>query len=191
MNFKLYQIANIFSGYSFRDKVEDNPTGSVTVIQMKDLINHYSEIGLDLVKIASKDISDKHLLRKGDVLFVSKGSNNFALVYDGTNKAIASSVFFVIRLKHIEIDPYFLAWYINQENAQAYLHTGKEGTGVTNINKATLENLEVEIIPLEKQQHLLTVHELWKHEKEISLALLEKKDKLIQQQLMAMCNGKV
>ena len=188
---KLKDLVEIFSGQSFRERIENDSEGNLYVIQMKDLSDDYSSIIASPISIRSNDISGKQILRKGDVLFLAKGTNNFALVFDKSYNAIATSIFFVLRLNSNQIDPYFLAWYINQENAQAYLYTGKEGSGVTNINKATLENLEVEIIPLEKQQHLLTVHELWKHEKEISLALLEKKDKLIQQQLISMFNGKV
>lgn len=188
---KLKELVEIFSGHTFRERIESVPDGNIKVIQMKDLSDDYFSIVSLPTTIKSNEFSDKQLLKRGDVLFISKGTNNFALVFDEAYKAIASSVFFVLRLTSKQIDPYFLAWFINQENAQAYLHVGKEGSGVTNINKATLENLEVELIPKEKQQQLLTVHQLWNHEREISLALLEKKDRLIQQQLMAMCNGKV
>jgi restriction endonuclease S subunit len=153
--------------------------GNTFAIQLKDLSKHYSEISDYPHRIKNAEVPQKQFLQKGDVLFISKGTNNFALVFDKDYSAVAISVFFVLRIQNKIVDPYYLAWYINQEKAQGYLHTGKEGTMITNINKATLENLEIEIPSAEKQKIINEINKLWKREMEISESIIAKKKKLV------------
>lgn len=179
MRIVLKNIAEIFSGHTVRGRVESDPTGDVYAIQLKDLAKHYSEITDFPHLIKSTGVPKNQFLQKGDILFVSKGANNFALVFDKDYPAIAISVFFVLRIMDKKVDPYYLAWYINQDKAQGYLHTGKEGTMITNINKATLENLEVEIPSKDKQKMINEISKLWEREVEISEAIIERKKKLV------------
>lgn len=183
MQIVLKEIAEIFSGHTVRGRVESDPSGDVYAIQLKDLAKHYSEITNFPHQIKSSGVPKNQFLQKGDILFVSKGANNFALVFDKDYPAIAISVFFVLRITDKKVDPYYLAWYINQEKAQGYLHTGKEGTMITNINKVTLENLEVEIPSKEKQKTITEINNLWGREIELTIQLNAKKNVLIKKQL--------
>lgn len=179
----LKEIVEVFSGHTVRGRVENDPIGDVYAIQLKDLANKYSEIRDYPHKIKLIDVPQKQLLKNGDLLFVSKGANNFAMVFDKDYPAIAVSVFFILRLTSKKVDPYYLAWYINQEKAQAYLHTGKEGTMIPNITKATLENLEIEIPSIEKQKSIAEINKLWLREIDITEAILERKKKLMNKHL--------
>lgn len=179
MQIVLKGIVEIFSGHTVRGRVESDPLGEVHAIQLKDLTKHYSEISDYSHRIKASGVPKNQFLQKGDILFVSKGANNFALVFDKDYPAIAISVFFVLRITNKKVDPYYLAWYINQEKAQGYLHTGKEGTMITNINKVTLENLAVEIPSKEKQNMIIEINKLWKREIEISESIIERKKKLV------------
>lgn len=188
MQIVLKNIAEIFSGHTVRGRVESDPTGDVYAIQLKDLAKHYSQITDFPHQIKSTGVPKNQILQKGDILFVSKGANNFALVFDKEYPAIAISVFFIIRITNNKVDPYYLAWYINQDKAQGYLHTGKEGTMITNINKATLENLEIEMPSLQKQNKISEIDKLWKREVDISEAIIERKKKLINNYLIKLIN---
>lgn len=179
MQLVLKEIAEIFSGHTVRGRVESNPSGDVYAIQLKDLAKHYSEITDFPHQIKSSGVPKNQFLQKGDILFVSKGANNFALVFDKDYPAIAISVFFVLRITDKKIDPYYLAWYINQEKAQGYLHTGKEGTMITNINKATLENMPIDVPITIKQKSIVEMNKLWLKEIEITEAIIDKKKRVI------------
>jgi restriction endonuclease S subunit len=179
----LKDIVEIFSGHTVRGRVENDEAGDVFAIQLKDLKKHYSKISGPPHKIKSSEVPQNQLLQKGDILFISKGANNFALVFDKDYRAIALSVFFILRISNNRVDPYFLAWYINQEKAQSYLHTGKEGTMITNINKTTLENLKIEIPSRENQQRIIEINVLWQRELEISKAIIDRKKKIVNKYL--------
>src|SRR5579859_3694847 len=91
-------LTGIYAGFSFRNKVTDEPGSDLFFIQMKDLENDYASINPRLTPIRSKGIKNRFYLERGDVLFVAKGSNNFAVEYQlDLPKAIASSAFFVLR----------------------------------------------------------------------------------------------
>ena len=56
-----------------------------------------------------------------------------------------------IRITDARVRPAYLNWYINQPPAQAHLAKHAEGSGVKMISKRALDELEVDIPPLERQ----------------------------------------
>jgi restriction endonuclease S subunit len=170
----------IFSGYSFRNKVEHDPNGDLDVIQMKDLEMNYTRIGTGLIKIDSSTISPKYLLEKGDVLLVAKGGNNFAILFDlDLPKAIASSAFFVLRPNPKLINPGYLAWYINQKPVQQYFIDNRVGTYMPNINKNTILGIEIKVPEKITQERIVEMDALQKREYLLSNELLLKRKQLI------------
>jgi hypothetical protein len=96
--------------------------GEVVYLQSK----HFDEQGNLSANLhpdlSIEDISAKHLLRAGDVLFAAKGTKNFAAVYEEHNlPAVASTSFFVIRLLSSDVLPEYMAWFLNNPNTQASL----------------------------------------------------------------------
>jgi len=181
-------LEGVFSGYSFRSKVENEEEGDVSVIQMKDLGNGYQDIGDQLVKIRSENIPEKYWLRPGDVLFISKGANNYALVFDKAIKAVAASAFFVLRPDQRKIVPEYLAWYINQKETQRYIEENRAGTYIPNVNKATVLGINIKLPPLEEQKFIAKVDFLRKREYLLTNELLAKREQLIAQKLLKKIN---
>lgn len=173
-------LNSLFSGYSFRSKVENDPKGNVKVIQMKDLENNYSKIGSKLTQIDASTIPTKYLLQKGDILFITKGSNNFAIVYDlGLPKAVGSSAFFVLRPDMTKINPDYLAWYINQEPVQQYLINNRAGTYIPNINRDTVEGIKIELPEIKTQKLISKISQLQIKEKRIMENLIFNRNLLV------------
>lgn len=178
----------IFSGQAFQGRIETDPEGDCRVVQMRDIDKTYSKIQHLPHLVKSEEIPFKQFLQTGDVLFIAKGSNNYAFVFDESYKAVASSVFFVLRPDKKKANPYYIAWYINQSTAQAYLHVGKEGSSVTNINKNTLERLPLKLPPMELQSKIARVHQLLQKEIFLSRAILKKKKLFIEKGLLTKIN---
>jgi restriction endonuclease S subunit len=179
---KLKHIANIQTGFYSKNLVL---TGEIVYLQAK----HFNQRGIltdDLhPDILYKDVSDKHILNSGDVLFAAKGTRNFAAAFKGINfPAVASTSFFVIRLHERNIEPEFLAWFINHPDTQQYLKNNARGTSIVSISKDVLEHLIVSIPTIKIQQTILKIAAL--REKEISLKqqIDILKDKQIQQQIL-------
>jgi len=174
---KIKTVLNgFFAGFSFRQKVENDPKGDLRVIQMKDLEHNYSNIGMNLTKIKSDKVSDKNFLQKGDVLLITKGANNYAVEYKHElKKAVAASAFYVLRPNQKKIHPSYLTWYINQSPVQQYFKANMAGTYIPNINKKTIEEIVVTLPPMEIQEIIVSLDDLRKQEFVLMTELIEKR----------------
>lgn len=182
-------LNGFFAGFSFRQKVEHDPNGDLHVIQMKDLQNSYSTIGLNLTKIGSEKISDKNFLRKGDVLLITKGANNVAVEYTlDFEKAIAASAFYVLRPNQKKVIAAYLAWYINQEPVQQHLKANLAGTYIPNLNKGAIEEIAIALPPIEKQELVVDIDRLRRKEFELTTVLQQKRKAFTTALLMDIVN---
>ncbi len=176
----------LYSGYSFRGKIKNVHNGGVRVIQLKDFETNYSSIGEDCYLIESDKKKSKYYLELGDILFIAKGTNNFALLFNGIDDVptIASSALFVLKINKNLANPYFVAWYINQSKVQNYFKTNESGTYTMSINKTTLEEAPIELPSLEIQTKIATIANLHNKELVISHKLIDLKNKLTTAQLL-------
>lgn len=180
---KLSNIGDIQSGITTRTKVENDPTGEVAVIQMRDINNTFSGIANDCFKVKDNTFRERNLLQKGDLLFIAKGRNNYAIPYSGEYKnAVAVSFFFVIRLVE-DINPYYLSWYINSPLAQRELEKGKEGTQTTNISKKTLGDLPIVVPTRQKQDLIAKIYALQLREATLLQEIKRKRSALVTEKL--------
>ena len=187
--YKLKDIAIISSGYSFRTKIQNNPNGNTYVIQMRDISDDRSSMVDEPHKVDGCKIHEKHLLQNGDILFMAKGANNFAVYYDEQYKpAVAASAFFVLRTNvDFTLAPY-LCWYINSSKAQPFIESNRAGSYIPNVNKAVLDNLEIIVPPLEIQNTIVNFYRLSKKEKAILNKIKDKRTVLINSILIDLLN---
>ena len=180
----LKNIANIQTGI-FTKTV---PNGQIVYLQAK----HFNENG-QLTStlhpdLKSDNISSKHLLKHGDVLFAAKGTKNFAAWYESKNlPAVASTSFFVIRVNddfQRKILPEYLVWFINHPSSQIYLKGKAMGTSIASISKSTLEELEISVPDLQTQKAILKITQLRNSEKEMKQQIEMLREKQIQQQII-------
>lgn len=130
-------------------------------------------------------ITEKHLLRTGDILFAAKGTKNFAAVFENHNEpAVASTSFFVIRLTQKNILPHFLVWYLNHPSTQKLLKGQAIGTSIVSISKAVLEELEVPVADINTQKAILQIAHLRNEEKKLKQQIELLREKQIQQQII-------
>jgi len=154
MREKLFKLADVFTGHTLRTKLEHDPNGQCTVIQLKDLsVTSDITIKNPPYKTSLQGIPQNQILKNSDLLLLSKGSNNKTMQYDGRYApAIAVSAFTVIRLKSHKIKAEFLNWFINSTEAQEYFNMHRAGTTTLNLSKKAVEELLVPVPPLEKQE---------------------------------------
>lgn len=193
MSVKLTNISDIseelVSGYSFRGKIRNNSRGDLFVINLKDIENNYTQIGTNLTKIRRDEVDDKYWLQPGDLLFISKGEYNNAIVFDlGISPVVATSAFFVIRPDQSKVLPHYLAWYINQPKAQVYLKRYRAGSTVQVIAKKVLAEMEIELPSFKVQQSIVEFYTLARAEGEIMKMIKEKREQLTSELLTNMIN---
>lgn len=158
--------------------------GDVAYLQSK----HFDEYGQLLTAVypdlVAAGIAEKHLLRHGDVLFAAKGTKNFAAVYDNHNKpAVASTSFFVARLRDKKVLPEYLAWFLNSHFTQTLLKGQAIGTSIPSISKVVLEELEITIPDIETQKAILQITKLRNKEKSLKQKIELLREKQVQQQI--------
>lgn len=135
--------------------------------------------------LEADNISEKHLLKEGDVLFAAKGTKNFAAVFENHNEpAVASTSFFVIKLMDNRILPQYLTWFLNSYETQTLLKGQAIGTSIPSISKQVLENLEISVPNIETQKAILQITKLRNREKELKQQIEMLREKQIQQQII-------
>jgi hypothetical protein len=181
MKLSLGEIATIQAGYQFRGRVVHDPTGGVPVIQMKD----YDPVhGIDvdgMMTIRTDTVPAACIARTGDVLFLSRGQRLTAtVVTHEVEGAIVSGYFFILRPEADIAEPGFLAWYINQTRFQNQLRAVAKGTDTPLVSKTDIQDLTVELPPINIQALVARLDELSRREHRLLEAIAEKRSALIQ-----------
>ena len=176
----LKDVADIRTGVYARPHNQ----GEVTYLQS----NNFNEEG-ELTKIHPpelplSDISEKHLLKTGDILFSAKGSRNFAFLFNSkTGLSVASSTFFVIKIKkeyEQKIMPAYLSWYLNHPKTKELLQLKARGSKMPSISKGDLQELEIRVPAVELQQKIIKIDELRKSQNKLLNQIKEFKDNYTQ-----------
>ena len=162
------------------------PQGEIAYLQIKDLLAESPEKTASRIPYSPK--LEKHLLRRGDLLFAGKGTSNLCRVIDFEHPAIASTTFYIIRIDDGGILPDYLFWYLSQPKTLATIKAGQVGTGTPLIRKQILENLEIAIPDLKTQRQIVELAKLQTREKELYLAIAEKRQLITNQLIMNKLN---
>ncbi len=180
---KLGQVASVRMGYPFRSRLEHDAAGAIAVVQMKD-IDDASLLHLeDAVRVNMPDFNEHHLIRRGDLVFRSRGrTNTVALISEDVGPAVLAAPMLLIR--PVDVLPAYLLWYINLPAIQAALAAQAEGTAVRMISKAALEQLVIAVPPMETQRRIVELGQLASLEARITTELIDRRKALIDGILM-------
>lgn len=190
MKIALRKIADVQSGYSFRSKLELQQSGNIAVIQMKDLTSANRVCCDSLAKIDMEMPKGHHLVKPGDLIFRSRGlTTNSAILADDPGVAVLSAPLLLIRVTSDRVIPEYINWYINQRPAQLYLTSCAEGTALKMISKQSLEQLEVQLPPIDKQRLIVELSRLVEDEQRILKELAEKRRHYISAMLLHVAQG--
>lgn len=164
-------------GFPFRSRLERDAEGSFAVIQMKDIdeanLLHVEE----LARVDLAGVSEHHLIRKGDLVFRSRGrTNSVGLVSADVGPAVLAAPMLLIR--PVEVLPEYLRWYINLPATQAVLASQAEGTSVRMISKAALEDLELPVPSRRTQQRIVQAADLAVAEQHLLARIAQERKRL-------------
>lgn len=164
-------------GYTARSRLETLEEGGVPAIQLRDLRGEEDFSPEGLPSYALGPSFNRYWVKPGDVLFRSRGERNTAAVIslDSNAAAVAISPLIILRPNRELIDGRFLAWFINQPEAQLHFDKCARGTRLRMIPKSCLDRLEVPVPDLETQRRIVEIDALAKREHELSKMLADKK----------------
>ncbi|MBI3136094.1 MAG: restriction endonuclease subunit S [Bacteroidetes bacterium] len=173
----LKDCADIFTGLTVRGRVENDPSGECLLIQY---MNVHPEKGIDFStchKIKTALLPSHQVLQKGDILLMAKGGKTFAYIFNEDVTAAAVSVFLIIRVTTKSVLAPWLALFLNHGSGSQQLEKKKEGTAVLNLNKSEVDNLELNVPDVMHQQRVIAIMGLWEREKQITMQMIERKNK--------------
>lgn len=183
-------IALIQMGYSFRTRLESMVTGTVSVIQMKDLTDQNRVDHNALVLVDMETPKEHHLVKPGDLIFRSRGlTTNSAILLDDPGTAVVAAPLLRIRVKARDLMPEYLNWFISQKPAQTFFASQAKGTTQRMISKEALEELEVFVPSLDRQRVIVSLASLAEEEQHIMENLAEKRRKYVSTILIRKAQG--
>ncbi len=165
-------------------------SGTVAVIQMKDLSDKNCVDCSALTCINMDNPKEHHLVKPGDLIFRSRGlASTTAILLDDPGIAVVAAPLLRIRVSDHGILTEYLNWFISQAPAQAYLRSHAKGTAQKMISKETLDGLEVDVPSLERQKAIVALASLGENEQHIMKKLAERRHQFISTQLIRLAQG--
>ena len=177
----LKDIAEIRTGYPFRERPDRVNTDGVKMVQMRDIDGVTGWVGENLEQVENPPNWESHRLHGGDVLLTARGERNNAAQFTGNdNSTVAAANLLVLRVKpESQVIPTYLAWYLNLPQTQARLRTSRAGSNIPFIPIEELERLPVRVPSIELQNHLVNLSQLNVEEQRLMTQIQEKRRELM------------
>lgn len=185
----LRELADVQPGYTFRSGVVDDPTGTTTVIQMKDLGDDNLVRLSSLARVAA-EVPEVYGARKDDVLLRSRGDKvTSAIVAQDPPGTVVAAPLLRIRVTTDAVLPEYLNWFINQPPAQAHLARHNEGSYVKMLRRQAVCELEVDVPPLDRQEAIARLAGLSARERMLNAEIGGLRDRMLADIMLAYAQG--
>ena len=158
INKRLKEITKIIAGYTFRTALESVNEGGNLVVQAKDISDDLYINDRKFIKTNHQLLKSNALIKNNDILFSVRGKFR-ASVYNGNkNNIIASSSVYILRLTNKDVNPEYLAIYLNSFVGQKEIRKSLTGGAIKTILRKDLENLNIIIPKIKKQIAIIDLY---------------------------------
>ena len=177
MEVKLKDIAQIQFGYY----AQPSKSGSIKYLQAKHFKDLGQLVGENDAFLEDDEKTNVNLLEDGDILFAAKGFRFFAALYKAEfGKAVASSIFFIIKPDIRKIIPGYLVSVLNLPKNLLHFQQSGAGSSIPSIRKNELLDFTFNLIPIAQQHKIVALQELYIKDLELTENLIKKKQLLFQ-----------
>jgi len=178
---RLAELSDIHSGYTARGRLDPLPEGGVPALQLRDVGTNGEAPGPDFQRYDLGKLSDRYFVRGGEVVFRSRGQpNTAAAIRDPLPEPVVVIVpLVIVRPDRDRVLPEYLAWAINQPDAQRRLGAEAQGTSLRMIPMAVLENLEIAVPDLPTQKRIIEFNALAQQEGRLLGQLAARRKELV------------
>ncbi len=167
----LKDIAEVIAGYSFRTALRGKENASLFVLQAKNILENSIVDEENLDGIDFENYRSKAVVKKNDVVVSSRGSFRAGFVSSASKNTITASSVYILRLKDKDVQPEYLAIYLNSIEGQKQLIESSTGAAIKAIRKNDLENIFIVVPNTEKQEKIIGIYHT---NKKLQRALSEK-----------------
>jgi restriction endonuclease S subunit len=177
---RIQDCADVRPGFSAKSAIVNDPEGTLQVIAAQHITKgepyRYNEEHALL--ISPPKFYDKYLVTAGDILFMSRGINNYAVLVESVpSPAIAPLTFFIIHPKQNVLSEY-LVWCLNLEVVKARLNEIRAGAGTPMIPSNAFREISIPLPPLTIQKRIAEIGRLQMLEKQLLQQLTDATDQL-------------
>ena len=187
---KLSSVAEIRQGFTFREKVAEDPQGNAHLVQIKDVREAGQwDLSMQLRPeiLPKMDWQGKDQAKIVDdcVLLPCRGEYlkaHYLTVEERSKSAlpiIASSQFLILTPKPTILTEY-LCWYFNQTTVQQRLRQGGQGTKILMLSVASMNDFLIAVPSLDTQRQIVALNRLWEQEQVLTQKLLQNREQMIQ-----------
>lgn len=178
---KISEVCSIHSGYTARGKLDALVGGGVPALQLRDVGADGLAPISDLPRYDLGDLPSRYFVSGGEVVFRSRGELNVAAAI---GPALAEPIaiilpLVILRPEPARVLPEYLAWAINQPDAQRQLDAEAQGTGLRMIPMVALENLDIPVPSLLSQARIGELSSLARQEWRLLRELAERRNDLV------------
>lgn len=194
MTYKIVPIkfcAEVLPGFSLKKAVAHNPEGTHQIILAKHLpqFGPYHFLDEHELRIILERPVQKYLLAEGDILFMPRGVNNYAVIVETVPpNTVAAGSFYILRAKD-GLEPAYLAWVLNQTSVQTNIAAIRTGAGTPLVSRALLKEIRIVLPPIDEQRHIAKIGRLIEKEKQLLEMMNEEidlKHRLVGQKITSM-----
>ena len=178
---RLAAVCDIHSGYTARGRLEPQPEGGVPALQLRDVSSNGETLSLPLQRYEIGKLAEHYFVRGGEVVFRSRGEPNAAAAIRDPlpEPAVVIVPLVIVRPDRARILPEYLAWAINQPDAQRRLGAEAQGTSLRMIPMAVLENLDIAVPDLPTQKRIVELNALARQEGKLLRQLAASREELV------------
>lgn len=178
---RLAELSDIHSGYTARGRLDPLMEGGVPALQLRDVGTNGEAPGPDFQRYDLGKLSDRYFVSGGEVVFRSRGEpNTAAAIRDPLPEPVAVIVpLVIIRPDKARVLPEYLAWAINQPDAQRRLGEEAQGTSLRMIPMSALENLEIAVPDLLTQKRIVELNALARQEGHLLRQLADRRKEFV------------
>lgn len=156
----LGSVTSISTAVVFRDKApQESDVGNVRALAIRDVVASKPVRPMELPRVW---VDPKYLgnqLIPGDVVIPSRGDHYRAWHFDGADEPVLPiGQLNVLRARPAELNPYYLAWFLNQQATQAKLQALLTGSNIKALTKVALSRLEIQVPARAKQEQIADLH---------------------------------
>lgn len=180
----LRSLATIHPGYPFRGKLPVDKNGNAFVVQFRHLsagVSLDDKEGKTLDRVTLPGRRRPDYLWPGDILFMARGTRNDAAVVSALpSNTVCTPNFFHLRLKPeaFRLMPEFLAWQLNQTDAQRYFAMCSQGSAAPSVTKTQLGELPVVVPSIEQQKLMIKLADAARREQALLGQLIENRQRI-------------
>ena len=164
--------------------------GEILYLQLKNFDENNQFLANVDAFVEEDERYNKNLLLENDILLPSKGTRIFATLFRAQwGKAVASSIFYVLRVDTSIVLPAYLVAILNLPQYQQQLWQMGGGSNIFSLRKKELEDLQIPLPSFEVQQQIAAFNLLFQQKNILRQQIIKKERQLHQAIIQQLTNS--